>query len=352
MDGVYRRAFDVLTSDKVARALDVSREDPRLRDRYGIGSPQPPGRRRPDVERPVPDRPPTGRGRGAVRHGRLRLLGHARRQLRPAPPASAAVRPGDLGPGRGHPQPRAGPRRHRGRLGRVRPDAQDQQDRRPRPLGPRELGAALRRRHEGRPGHRLDRQAGRLGRQPAGPLPGRPGHHLPQPGHRPPRLHPATRPTGPSPSSRPPPSRSANSSDHGWSTAAGRGSGSTTDDTKATDGKAGRFESIPGHARLRTRTRSALRRDAGSDHASSDPFRPSRRSNSSGPAWSSRARSRSGPSSSSSSSAGSLRFRSSSARSPQARSRSSSPRSSSRQAASSARAHRPGRRRARPVASS
>jgi hypothetical protein len=37
MDSVYRRAFDVLTSDKVARALDLSREDPRLRDRYGPG---------------------------------------------------------------------------------------------------------------------------------------------------------------------------------------------------------------------------------------------------------------------------------------------------------------------------
>ena len=37
MEGVYRRAFDVLTSDKVARALDLSREDPRLRDRYGPG---------------------------------------------------------------------------------------------------------------------------------------------------------------------------------------------------------------------------------------------------------------------------------------------------------------------------
>jgi len=41
MDEVYRRAFDVLSSDKVARALDLSREDPRLRDRYGIGSPVP-----------------------------------------------------------------------------------------------------------------------------------------------------------------------------------------------------------------------------------------------------------------------------------------------------------------------
>jgi hypothetical protein len=37
MESVYRRAFDVLTSDKVARALDLSREDPRLRDRYGPG---------------------------------------------------------------------------------------------------------------------------------------------------------------------------------------------------------------------------------------------------------------------------------------------------------------------------
>ena len=41
MDGVYRRAFDVLASNKVAEALDVEREDPRLRDRYGIGSPEP-----------------------------------------------------------------------------------------------------------------------------------------------------------------------------------------------------------------------------------------------------------------------------------------------------------------------
>ncbi len=49
--------------------------------------------------------------------------------------ATAPVRSGDFGAGRGHPQPRAGARRHRGGLGRVRPHAQDQQDRRPRPLG-------------------------------------------------------------------------------------------------------------------------------------------------------------------------------------------------------------------------
>jgi hypothetical protein len=40
MNDVYRRAFDVLTSDRVARALDVTREDPKLRDRYGLGSPR------------------------------------------------------------------------------------------------------------------------------------------------------------------------------------------------------------------------------------------------------------------------------------------------------------------------
>jgi Protein of unknown function (DUF1501) len=38
MNGFYQQAFDLLTSDKLARALDIEREDPRLRDRYGIGS--------------------------------------------------------------------------------------------------------------------------------------------------------------------------------------------------------------------------------------------------------------------------------------------------------------------------
>ncbi len=38
MDSVYRRAFEVLASSKVAEALDVSKEDPRTRERYGKGS--------------------------------------------------------------------------------------------------------------------------------------------------------------------------------------------------------------------------------------------------------------------------------------------------------------------------
>jgi hypothetical protein len=37
MDSFNQRAFDVLTSSKLLEALDVEREDPRLRDRYGYG---------------------------------------------------------------------------------------------------------------------------------------------------------------------------------------------------------------------------------------------------------------------------------------------------------------------------
>jgi len=40
MDTSYQKAFDVLTSNRLVEALDVEREDPRLRERYGIGSPQ------------------------------------------------------------------------------------------------------------------------------------------------------------------------------------------------------------------------------------------------------------------------------------------------------------------------
>jgi hypothetical protein len=42
-DEFTRQAFDILTSSRLAEALDLSREDPRLRDRYGRGSPEPAG---------------------------------------------------------------------------------------------------------------------------------------------------------------------------------------------------------------------------------------------------------------------------------------------------------------------
>ncbi len=37
MDSFTQRAFDVLSSRRVFEALDLTKEDPRLRDRYGIG---------------------------------------------------------------------------------------------------------------------------------------------------------------------------------------------------------------------------------------------------------------------------------------------------------------------------
>ncbi len=64
MDSVYRRAFDVLTSSKVAEALDVDPRGPAAPRPLRQGLVEPPRRRRPDVERPAPDRPPAGRGRG------------------------------------------------------------------------------------------------------------------------------------------------------------------------------------------------------------------------------------------------------------------------------------------------
>ena len=38
MDATYDRAFDVLTTSRLVNALDVTREDPRIRERYGMGS--------------------------------------------------------------------------------------------------------------------------------------------------------------------------------------------------------------------------------------------------------------------------------------------------------------------------
>ncbi len=41
LDAFNRQAFDILASSKLAEALDVSREDPKLRERYGIGDMKP-----------------------------------------------------------------------------------------------------------------------------------------------------------------------------------------------------------------------------------------------------------------------------------------------------------------------
>jgi uncharacterized protein (DUF1501 family) len=43
MDGITQRAFDILTSNKLVAALDVSKEDPKVRERYGKGISRPQG---------------------------------------------------------------------------------------------------------------------------------------------------------------------------------------------------------------------------------------------------------------------------------------------------------------------
>ena len=54
---IYEQAFDVLTSSKLLTALDITREDPKILKRYGIGKPrhrrflEKRGRRPADLER-------------------------------------------------------------------------------------------------------------------------------------------------------------------------------------------------------------------------------------------------------------------------------------------------------------
>jgi len=43
MDAYQQQAFGILTSSRLAAALDLEQEDPKLRDRYGRGSPEPAG---------------------------------------------------------------------------------------------------------------------------------------------------------------------------------------------------------------------------------------------------------------------------------------------------------------------
>ena len=50
MDAFTQQAFGVLTSSKLADALDLSKEDPRFVERYGNGDPQESRRRRPEVD--------------------------------------------------------------------------------------------------------------------------------------------------------------------------------------------------------------------------------------------------------------------------------------------------------------
>ncbi len=169
------RAYTLLLSGKVARAFDLTREDPRLRDRYGrhmYGQSLLLARRLVGAGVPVvqvnmgrvqtwdthsanfkslKDRllPPTDQGVSAL-HRRLADAGHARR---------------DAGRRDRRVRPYAAYRRQHG---------QQQHARRPRSLGGRFLGGLCRRRRARRPDDRPVRQDGCLSGQPPLHL-GRPG---------------------------------------------------------------------------------------------------------------------------------------------------------------------------------
>ena len=134
LDTFTQQAVGILTSSALADALDISKEDPELVERYGKGDPEVPRRRRAEADRELPHRPPPGRSRRAGRLAQLQPLGLARAELRGDAAGRPAARPGDRRPDQ---RPaRAGPRQRRvGRgVGRIRPHAEDQQRRRPRSL--------------------------------------------------------------------------------------------------------------------------------------------------------------------------------------------------------------------------
>ena len=77
MDAFTGRAFDMVASGAVRKALDLKQR-------------RPAGPRPLQGRRAVPDGPPAGRGGRRLRHARLRRLGHARQQLQDAEAAAAA----------------------------------------------------------------------------------------------------------------------------------------------------------------------------------------------------------------------------------------------------------------------
>ncbi len=96
-DRFTRQALNILTSSRLAEALDLEREDPRLRDRYGRGSPEPAGYG--DAGPLLNDyflAAPSRRGRRPRRDAGVWPLGLARQaarhDLRERPPSPAHAR--------------------------------------------------------------------------------------------------------------------------------------------------------------------------------------------------------------------------------------------------------------------
>ena len=113
LDAFTSRAFDMVASGTVRKALDLTSEEPRSRDRYK------------GVEQFLTARRLVEAGVGCVTLS-YRRLGHARQQLQDAAQAAAAGRSRRRQPDPGPARPRHGQRRGHGHVGRVRPDAADQ----------------------------------------------------------------------------------------------------------------------------------------------------------------------------------------------------------------------------------
>ena len=141
LDRFHRQAAEILLSDRVRGALDLSREPKGLRDDYGRGA-----------LGQGALAAPADRGGRTVCDARLRRLGYPRRQLprTPESPASPA-RQGDrsAGPRPGIPRPPGRDDRHLRR--RVRPHAARQRQRRSRPLVARDVRPPGRRRLPAQP---------------------------------------------------------------------------------------------------------------------------------------------------------------------------------------------------------
>ena len=82
LDAMTQRALGVLTSSRLLRALDLSKEDPRVRERYGDGKPYhyQLRRRAPTVNEQLL-MAASDRGRRPLRHAQLRPLGQPRQNF-------------------------------------------------------------------------------------------------------------------------------------------------------------------------------------------------------------------------------------------------------------------------------
>ena len=174
MDSFTEQAMGILTSSRLADALDLSKEDPascrtlwhrRREDSHRR-------KRRPARAAKFSGRAAAGRSRGPRGHAQLQQMGLARPSVR-LDLRSLQGRPHGIRQGlfgaliedlheRGLDKDVTV-----GRVGRVRPHADDQQERRPRSLAARRLRTVGRRRHEDRASDRRDRSAGRRSGRPA-----------------------------------------------------------------------------------------------------------------------------------------------------------------------------------------